>query len=863
MRVLDIITENQNPLTNLTTTMGAASSINRLNARPNQVTYIKQQLARHRLVTAYNPSTGQRTLGNMAWAGPIDQQWTPELDRAITAWKRSINLQVSGTERRPLDVNPNAPGIIRQDLQYLTGTELGSDGLLDVAGSGNLATAAPSNPGQLSGMTYSETIPGTREQVADDDITQTLYDAVGWSAWYRISAEIEESRNSRGGESWLANTPPEQKGQAILNRMNRTFDRNRTALVSGQWLSNVKRGAGNAVATYADGTTQPIDPTASGSGLSPSPTAVELFDYFSNMALKLWEKDRQNSAEARQTSADVAARPVSTTTLDDVTLRTMATQLVEAFRNRLRGLLPGGRGFYNDVEAIQTILGQLRTATDFDNLSNIYTEVSGGMILHEALYEELERDDYMQIVVPKLLAIRRISPRILYTNINFGDADEISVEYNGRTYKIQQQVGSNGEPVIQGYDRPNDYNVIIIDSILRAGIEVSGGNMPDFDTPADDEAVSEAQLAFINNIQITYPEMVPFYVRAEPFDGASVNIGGARLRGIIEDAARMGGNQAAMSSFIVQEILNDRTWLIGDENTEPAASIRFDERYATEGLANRDFPVVSADDDVELNASEEEIFEDLKSTQESVVRQAVDTLLQSDDPAQMWENIYREAAPGLWLDEAANMGNGQRDVKEFLTGRDPGTNIIRIARGINSLAIAAPRVCAKMFYDAGRGRLGTDEETIDALIAQIRDRYDYEMIDERYRQVGGDDSLIDDLASEQFQGLWGGGWYGALAAKIGDNRRLELIRAGLPRRVMDTLQDVERSPNNDTIQNLRRAIGREDLTEDQMSLIVERLQDTVSDMEESAERLLLINFIGELTGDTESAQSTPEIPVSP
>jgi hypothetical protein len=80
---------------------------------------------------------------------------------------------------------------------------------------------------------------------------------------------------------------------------------------------------------------------------------------------------------------------------------------------------------------------------------------------------------------------------------------------------------------------------------------------------------------------------------------------------------------------------------------------------------------------------------------------------------------------------------------------------------------------------------------------------------------------------------------------------------------MDTLQDVERAPSNDTIQNLRRAIGREDLTEDQMSLIVERLQDTVSDMEESAERLLLINFIGELTGDTESAQSTPEIPVSP
>jgi hypothetical protein len=73
---------------------------------------------------------------------------------------------------------------------------------------------------------------------------------------------------------------------------------------------------------------------------------------------------------------------------------------------------------------------------------------------------------------------------------------------------------------------------------------------------------------------------------------------------------------------------------------------------------------------------------------------------------------------------------------------------------------------------------------------------------------------------------------------------------------MDALQNVERALSSDTIEDLRRAIGREDLTEDQMSLVVERLQNTVEGMAESAERLLLINYIGEL----ESAQSTPEIP---
>ncbi len=852
MRVLDIIKENQDPLTPLTTVSGATSYVNRLNARANQTSYIKQQLARHRLVTGYR--NGQFIKGGMAWpANQIDGTWTPQLDAAITAWKRSINIQMTGNDRGPLDVNPSAPGITRQDRQYLVGTELGSDGLLDANASGGLAAAAPSNPGQLSNMTYSETIPGNREQVAANPTSDTVYNAVGWSAWYRISAEILESQLSTDSESWLATTSPSDAGQAIIGKMRRTFESNRTAQVSGQWLSNISTQSRRAVATYADGTEQPIDIT---SKLGPSPQAVDIFDYYSNMALKLWEKDRQTTAQARQTADEVAASPVSATTLDDPTLRAMAAQLEAAFENRLTAIFPGGRSPWNDVEAIQSILGRLRTAADFDNLSSVYTEVSGGEILHEQLYEELKRDDYMSIVVPKLLSIRRISPRILYTNIEFGDADEVPVTFNGRNYKIQQGLGPEGNPVIQGYDSSNDYDAIVIDGILRAGVEATGGNLPDFDAPVGEEALLEAQLAFINNIQITYPEMVPFYVRAEPFDAASVDIGGSRLRGIVEDAARMGGDQAAMASFITQEILSDRTWLIGTEDTEPAASIEFDERWETEGIRGRDFPAVSADDDVELNANEEEIFENLKSPQAGVVRAAVDALLQSDDPAQMWENIYREAASqNLWLDEAANMGDGQRDVEEFLTGRDPGTNIIRVVRSVG-LAIAAPRVCAKMFYDAGKGRLGTDKETIDALIAQIRDRYDYEMIDERYRQVGGDDSLIDDLASEQFQGLWGGGWYGALAAKIGDEDRLELIRAEIPRRVMDTLQDVERAPSNDTIQNLRRAIGREDLTEDQMSLIVERLQETVSDMAESGERLLLINFIGEI----EPAQSTPEIP---
>lgn len=858
MRILDVIMENNNPLSFLNTSIGAASSVNERNADGGQTMYIKQQLARHKLVTAIR--NGQFVLGNMAWTVPIDQTWTPQLNQAITAWKRSINLQMTGNERGPLDVNPTAPGITRADIQFLVNTQLGSDGLIDAAQDGGARYTPGDQPGSAAGFTYTPgVIPGTRQQVEADPTTQTLYNAVGESAWYRIAAEIVEDQQSTDTQSWLATTPATERHNRIKSQKIQTFDRNRTAQVSGQWLSNIATQARRAMATYADGTQQAIDVT---SVLGPSPLAPDIFDYYAEMATKLWQKDRQNNAQARQDAQTATQSPVSGVVLDEATLRAMAAQLNSAFRNDLAAaVLPGGRTFFNDVEAIQSILSRLRTAADFDNLSQIYAQLHNNEILHERLWEELEKDDYMNVVVPKLLAIRRIAPRIIHTSINFGDAEEIRVEYNGKRYRVQQATGPSGQPVIEGYNRPNDYNAIIIDEILRAAVSASGGALPDFDTPVSDQAKAEAQIAFINTIQNTYPEMVPFYVKAEPFSNASVDIGGARLRSIIDNTARMGGDQAAMAIYITQEIVSDRDWLIGTDDTDPAANIRFDERYMPEGIRGRDFPAVSADDDVELNANEEEIFENLKSPQAGVVRAAVDALLQSDDPEQMWENIYREAAPGLWLDKANNMGNGRTSIEEFLTGRDDGTPIVRIARSIG-LPIAAPRVAAEMFYDAGRGKtFGTDEETIDALIAQIRNRYDYELIDERYRQLPKvDDSLIDDLASEQFQGIWGGGWYGRLAEIIGDDRRLELLRAELDRRVIDALEDVERSPGSDTIEDLRRVMRRAEITQDQMSIILERLQDIAEGMTESPAKLLVTNLINELSGDESPSQSTPEIP---
>ena len=55
MRILDVITENQaHPLESVRTGRGNLAPLSRNNHAPNQVVAIKQELARHRLVTARN-----------------------------------------------------------------------------------------------------------------------------------------------------------------------------------------------------------------------------------------------------------------------------------------------------------------------------------------------------------------------------------------------------------------------------------------------------------------------------------------------------------------------------------------------------------------------------------------------------------------------------------------------------------------------------------------------------------------------------------------------------------------------------------------------------------------------------------------
>jgi len=363
---------------------------------------------------------------------------------------------------------------------------------------------------------------------------------------------------------------------------------------------------------------------------------------------------------------------------------------------------------------------------------------------------------------------------------------------------------------------------------------------------------------FIDAINRTYPEMVAFYVRAEPFDEASVDLGGARLRGILDDAARLGGDPDTIKLFITDEIAKDREFLIvGKDGSGPAMNIYFDPKYRDEGLADRDFTVLNADEEVELNVTETQIKSALMSTDPAVVEEAVTELLQDQKGRETYMRIYREsAATKDYLDEMATFGDGEDDILKLLNGTTTNnTPISNIAREFG-VAVAAPMVCAKLFREAiTKGLIaGTDEKTIEQLLGQMQaigdSRENYELIDERYRQLPGvDDSLIDDLAGEQFVSLFGFGWYATLAKMIGEESRVDAIRVELPADVIDAVEAVESSPSEETVKKLKQKIGSDiKSNEDQLELIIDRLTNVFDDMSDqsSAEAIIISELLKDL-----------------
>lgn len=847
MRVLDIITEGPvHPLQTVFSGIGVTNPIGFNNHQPNQVVALKQALKNHRLVTGRNGTN--RTLGGMAWQGDESEEWTQDLTNALANWKRSINFQVSPNDpRRPLDV-AGTPTLRAIDVRYLL-AELNSDGTLKASADGGPSEQNIMTRGPMEGITIVREIPGTIEDATN---TAKMVEAVGHSAWFRIAAEIAESKFSTRNQSWLKSTPENEAGRTIHQIYSQFFMGVGMPFADEEWLRKVNRAAGNTRAVFLDGSEQPIAYT-----IKIAPTAQELFTYYSDMAKKLWEKDNAEDAANRSANDAVSNNPVSAETLDLVGITALAQEIYEAMDNSItRKVNPFTTGgFFNDVDRIRNAIGKLRTAADYDNLASAYEKIDRTK-LNEDLVKELSKEDYTNIIVSRLIGIRRIAPTILHASINFGSETEIEVTGNdGKTYTVSKTKDPTDDHFISNYA---GYDAILIDEIYKKAIDISGGTLPNFDEPPDAAALDAIKPMFIDAINRTYPEMVAFYVRAEPFDEASVDLGGARLRGILDDAARLGGDPDTIKLFITDEIGKDREFLIvGKDGSGPAMNIYFDPKYRDEGLADRDFTVLNADEEVELNVTETQIKSALMSTDPAVVEEAVTELLQDQKGRETYMRIYREsAATKDYLDEMATFGDGEDDILKLLNGSTTNnTPISNIAREFG-VAVAAPMVCAKLFRKAiTKGLIaGTDEKTIEQLLGQMQaigdSRENYELIDERYRQLPGvNDSLIDDIAGEQFVSLFGFGWYATLAKMIGEESRVDAIRVELPADVIDAVEAVESSPSEETINKLKQKIGSDiKSNEDQLELIIDRLTNVFDDMSDqsSAEAIIISELLKDL-----------------
>lgn len=793
MRLLEILLESGG-LTSIINTPEVLSQSQHL---PEQAVEIKRQLARHALVTGH--TQGRFQTNGMAWSGPIDSgdpetQWTQALTDAITRWKRSVNiqLQVAGIDRQ---LQTAGPGVIdERDLRYLIQTELDPDGFLRLR-SGRRTSRSEAPPFQ--GQTYVRQL-GQNSSEGIDTIQQMVL-AIGWSGWYRLAWAVADDLNM-------------SDDVGTRNRWAQRFILEAYSNLRVQpeyWIDNWNKNH-NTLANR-DVVVNDVSLKLPNVG-SDRPTPAEIFDRFAPLLRELWAEDLQGVADTQATNARAQQG-------EAILAQGRITALARTIADAMGGNYDG-----TSEEPIQESLSALRSKGDWDNLVQEFNRLTNDE-LHERLYDELKQDrnEYTTIVSANLRRINVINHQLLHSLIRFDAGPTFEVELDGNTYGIKQQ-RENNEIVIEGYD---DFDDIVIDRILREALQQQGTEVPaNLRIPVSNEDRQIAAAAFISAVEDNYPEMVAWYTFQEPFNDLEKNPGGAdlggmRMEGIVDQASQMaasGSNQAYIVEYIVSEITKDREWLIGTGEDSPGnAYVRIAEEYFSEGRQGRFFGEISQDSDVELSDEDEELLDMLLSEQEDVRREAVDTILNDQNREDFYIRIYRgmKQRHGKYLD--AELGN-EDTVENYLQTGNADDSLLGRVIDVLQIPPAAPMELAKLFQKAADGdsyfwglfTMGTDDDLMNRCIDSIRNRADYNLVDERYRQIPGvTQDLLTDMGNEEFLSNFGDSYYNRLAARIGRSD-IAMVEAEVSSRLRDALDRIGQGElTNETIEGLETAITRE------------------------------------------------------
>jgi hypothetical protein len=854
MKLNEFIVENI--LTQFRTAAGASLSMNNPgNPDGSHVVAIKQALRKHTIVTGIDANGNYQTAGP-AWSGdnagltPDGKvAWDQTLDDAIKTWKNSINIQLGDPNKLNI-----ALGELRQeDVRLLTTTKLvpadGGQlaGLLqqdnDGTSDGNQAGQAPW-AGQKVSLQHTIDTP-----VAEVTTTAQMIAAIGFSGWYYILQELLNKRE----ENTRTIRQSENARLAELNRMMTTIYERQNQFGS-VWLEEVwKRGvvlriSRGLTATLANGEEMEFSPPDWRNG-SRTQEAQQLYEYFRQLATGLIAKFKQQSIEAD--AARNAPDVIDTPTLNAATTQAWVQAMNTAFENSVvAGVLPGGRQFGYDREKISDLMNQLNTAGDWDQVEQAYNIQFED--LSAQLVDELSDEDYQSIVVRRLTALRRINPKLMFASIAWGtDTDTMDVSVEDENYSVEKQLNSSGFPVVKkGSTEVKD--VLVIDAALKAAIELSGGSVPNLNIEANDEHRAMAGAIIVTVIDMRVPEMTAFYTMQEPFSESQFKaIGPRRILGILEGASVLianGSSDESTAQWIHGQVMDDRLWLIGDESQdiEGAANIHFDSKYRDESEQSDGFNTGGGFDDVENTDEETDLINRLLNpTSRDAALAEINQISPETEMQRVYDRIYigYKKNHGKYLDE--DITEADELVKYIESEANDIPDSFASIMGSIGVPYAAPKLMGEVFkesMDGGWFGWGTDEDLLNALIGQIRNREDYLQVNALY-----DGDLIDDIDAEDSS--WkrnnAGPQIEALKRAIGGFT--EADERGFKPRVTRSLEAMKVEPTVDNIKNFRNNItlkNYENVDLDAIIYILDEVNNivaaTTGATEEQQEEFLLI-----------------------
>lgn len=726
MKVLDIITESPaggDPLDMLTVT----GIVNAASGTQVQVRRIQQLLSQHKIN------------GQPAWDGPVDGNYTQELDAAIMNWKRSVNRQMGGVV-----TDTTRPGLTQREVKFLR-APLTPQGLINKI-EYRRATQGEGNPFQ--GQQFQNSIHEKNPTFTRDrtENMRLFIQSIGISGWLAIINEGIETLKDASRETKL------RQVRAKMAEVNQNLDS------PPRWLNNFARVL--EVAKYTNktvGNQTLVAPSALASGEN---APQKLFEYYSRLATFILERDQQIDQAA---AAEVQDRVDATGSgLSDARIAMIVQQLKRAFQfSFFKGA--------TDEVTVENIMLELRRNGDFDAISAAYLGDTGEL-LHRRLARELNDSDYNSIVYNNLLRIQRIMPLPLYRAIRFEDETKIEVEINfgevtKEAYVDKERDGqkiswgpkTTGSVWLDGDIASIQRDAIIEDLVLRAAIEKTGGTAPENVTVEEGDAnYKTSRSVFENELQSNTPEMVAFYTGSDPFEFGA-RVGNYRAKGIMEQLAILSASGATvedMSAVAAEEISEDRAIL------RDTLNVWFDPQYAEEvssdlsGFRNLDDIDDVDDEDVETLDIHQELAQRFTGTDEEEIQEATREILSDANPAEMWEKVSVASREMQLTDRSEQnsidmMHDKQAEsLSALLDGKEIDNVIYRLMSGGIPIALFPNQVAITLERAMGGNWDTTDEQPIAAILNLLQDRDQFLTVSRAYNRVAGGENLIQKLQRE-------------------------------------------------------------------------------------------------------------------